>query len=897
MLLEYNIDNYCKKVDDIFSPDAKDYIELKFVFNSDDTELTFLAENNGMGSLKFNMTYSILRGGLVQKELTTEEQDESSSGETPGGSTQEGQDGSLLKEISENEIIYEDGIPVDFGIYNRISAIERKETFKYRWEYKTIDENGNVSETPILMEAGSSSIKYSQLKEDDLWIADVSKTQGELSYMENSGNVSARFIPKDDMTARDVYLYMHNNPNEYTYPKIKREVDYIVSYDNESSKVADRENPKYINQIYNTVSYSIEPSGPNSYKIVSNYKSPHDIYIDLYGNPDSQNTNEDQNVKKYDSIPNIIKETTQVSDDSQTIHNFNDLVSSDIIIRNIDTDNRKVTLLIFLAFKTEIVILKTDYYYANPSLNEYPTISNFIDESGAGEDDHLTINIASEDPKAGSLDAITIKNINPADITSLPYRNLSAIKVYKNMLYVIDNTLDMVLRYDIDYLINPEEKLDNAFTVNSIELVDSMQGSGDATDKIYFNRPYSIEVSDDYVYIVDRGNNCIKQYTHSLNFVKTLKNGHFTRFDVQAAAVNPYVTKIGELTINPNSLWIAYTSTNKLHLSILDNGMEVYNTQIENISILKDDYTWDEEIRSICFTKNNSNYFYITTTKRVYKFHSSNPSYPFASLSYFKQRSIIATTKWSAMHYQWHAVSSLESSAVNGSSENLIQDVTWDYEPPMSSAEVLDNKSFCLTGCPEIEGDIIFHFGILYNNSKIREYIKKMNAGKMSDERISFKDIPHGILSSMIKSVAILLYTEPDSFISSITNPEMKINDIYELNEMIENDYINTLTFNKILHSLNVNLYKIKNSLLGHFRAATNLDNVIVYDNVIMDDYFNNLQFGENDNYYVHDNEQVSIIINRVLENIYDIQEKIIDKMQTEFMAAQSYVNNTSRLI
>ena len=149
----------------------------------------------------------------------------------------------------------------------------------------------------------------------------------------------------------------------------------------------------------------------------------------------------------------------------------------------------------------------------------------------------------------------------------------------------------------------------------------------------------------------------------------------------------------------------------------------------------------------------------------------------------------------------------------------------------------------------------------------------------------------------MIKSSAILLYSEPDSFITTLSNNDLKIYDTYKIEDSVDNDYISSLNINKMLYALISNLLKIKNYLIGHFRAATNIDNVIVYDNIVLDDYFNNLKLNAEEDYFVHNNEVISIIANRAFEDIHDLQEKILQKMQTEFMAAQSYVNNTSRII
>ena len=102
---------------------------------------------------------------------------------------------------------------------------------------------------------------------------------------------------------------------------------------------------------------------------------------------------------------------------------------------------------------------------------------------------------------------------------------------------------------------------------------------------------------------------------------------------------------------------------------------------------------WDEEFKSVKFSFTNSNYYYLATTKRVYKLHLSKPFYPFASLSYFKQRMLLSTMVWSRVPYPWHILPC-------GEDESGI-DITWGYPPATTSAEILDNKAFCLCGVDE----------------------------------------------------------------------------------------------------------------------------------------------------------------------------------------------------
>ena len=88
--------------------------------------------------------------------------------------------------------------------------------------------------------------------------------------------------------------------------------------------------------------------------------------------------------------------------------------------------------------------------------------------------------------------------------------------------------------------------------------------------------------------------------------------------------------------LKPNSLWIFSSTGTNMWVHVLDGKHVAYSHRIEKLHFLKDKYMWDEEFRSVKFSFTNSNYYYLSTTKRVYKIHLSKPYYPFASLSYFK---------------------------------------------------------------------------------------------------------------------------------------------------------------------------------------------------------------------------------------------------------------------
>ena len=78
-------------------------------------------------------------------------------------------------------------------------------------------------------------------------------------------------------------------------------------------------------------------------------------------------------------------------------------------------------------------------------------------------------------------------------------------------------------------------------------------------------------------------------------------------------------------------------------IGISSDNRVVYSHRIDRIEILDDKYMWDEKFKSVKFSFGDSNYYYLCTTKRVYKIHLSKPTYPFASLSYYKQRMALTT--------------------------------------------------------------------------------------------------------------------------------------------------------------------------------------------------------------------------------------------------------------
>ena len=528
--------------------------------------------------------------------------------------------------------------------------------------------------------------------------------------------------------------------------------------------------------------------------------------------------------------------------------------------------------MLFLAFKNKIVIIRYVYYPDDFYVNAWLGSSiDFTDSSN---------------------DVITLEIVEPSNCNSLEFLQIKDIRVHGNYMYVVDEKLNMVLRYNIEYIRTQQGIM--AWNVKSIRLMDSLQGEGTASSKIYFNGPCSICADDDFIYVADRGNGCIKKYTTGFDYVATIRNGNFATHDIQTISINPYKFVMDDGSeISPNSLWVFTSTGTNMFVHVISDGRVLYSHRIENLEMLKDKFMWDEEFRSAKFSFCNSNYYYLCTTKRVYKLHLSKPHYPFASLSYFKQRTLLTSMVWSRVPYPWHILPC-------GEDESGI-DVTWGFRPSTTSAEILDNKGFCLCGADgytlidadgtreQFNGDVIIHLGTLYNQNKIDRYCKI--------HQCTFKDIPQHEKAQMIKCSGFFVYNETTSWLSSLTRLDFPAYNSDDIEDISPNEYVNNLTFNKMVYKVVYNLISLKNHIIGRFWGAYNLDNIMVYDQLEYDDFFQQLRINKDDDLFVHDNEPMSIMINRIFEKIYDLQETILSHMEAKYRSQGAFTNNSFRII
>lgn len=539
-----------------------------------------------------------------------------------------------------------------------------------------------------------------------------------------------------------------------------------------------------------------------------------------------------------------------------------------------------------------------------------------------------------------NLNIFTFSKIDPNNIDSASFKNISGIALDGNYLYVIDNQLNGLFKYDISKCLS-----DRGAATNRIMLVDQIQGFGDLNQPYRFNNPQSIAAFDNTIAVFDKGNNVIKVLDNFFNHKFTIRSGGFIRQNTRTVSICPYEFILNEETIEKGSIWVITEAADKIIINIFSNkGEYLGDYQVLYLELLKtywynpedgqpssDEPIYNQEIvKKIDFSYNNSNYFYIVTNKRIVKFQLSKLTYPIGIISYYYRSITLDDLVWENVYMPWENVQDLGN--------NLIP---WDYDRSTELSAYPQNVCFSITGTPELNEDVIFNIidnrsyygqGKLqrvdnYTDNKLLYYDKNrdytylkinldgrvnppvlVNTGDIVDEyRPSAQNTPEKVegktfvikeeevIFKLHKNV-ILFFKEPNILKSSLLKSDINVYSEEELSFKDNQEYYNVLTFNKILYKLFFNLSEIKKYIFGTFVGGYSIDGLMTYDHVKPDSSFQELG-SDKENFFMGENELTSIILNRCFTSIYNTQVNIIKKMQTSFISTLNYNINSYRII
>ena len=615
---------------------------------------------------------------------------------------------------------------------------------------------------------------------------------------------------------------------------------------------------------------------------------------------------------------------------------IDNIVASEIFYTDkIDELSGKTLYGVFLAFKDKINL----YNFYIPDEN----ILN-PDEDPFNKDQSVTFiddNIAKRKFKTvnNQLHLKEFTHIDPNDNNSFEFKNISSIKIDGNYLYVIDKDLNALFQYDISRCLT-----DRGVASNKIILLNYLHGKGDFRDYYLFNSPISVTAFNGNVAVLDKGNNVIKVYDKYFNFKYLLRHGAFSRQNSCCLAYLPYDIIIDGTLIEKEALFVLSDTVNKVTIDIFGKNGEYFGNKIINNLELKVKYWTDpttglyshpvspisskEVLKGINFSYNNSNYFYIVTDRRIIKLQLSNITNPLGIISYTAKSEATNNLVWELCEQPWDAL--------QGDQNELL---TWERaEFEKREAIYPTNKCFSICGNPNIDNDIIFNIidnKIHYSNGKLQRWDnnddKKLlfidnitgeytynskTEGKdnnkvycETNELINvYKNIDNKpvkqdetfIISEITEKIkffnGIMIYNEPNTLKSLLQKTDLSSFTKEELSILDNKDYVNQITLNNILYKLYFNLTEIKKYLIGTFLAGYSNEHIMVYNGIEVDSSIANTG-NDQENFFIGENEQISIVLNRCFINLYKVQVNILKKIQTKFSSDILYNQNSYNII
>jgi hypothetical protein len=395
----------------------------------------------------------------------------------------------------------------------------------------------------------------------------------------------------------------------------------------------------------------------------------------------------------------------------------------------------------------------------------------------------------------------------------LRLQNISSIAAdsEKNILYINDRNRQQIFKTDVKTIVNQDRT-----GLRKIKLIDTIGGEG--TEKTNFTDNKYIEYGNKNLYVYDDVEKKIKKFSEDFKFKIEYSNSNFFK-------ENEFIS----MTLNKNfDLLYILTKTYKIIVLNANNFNEVDRYEISSnpfefsIPLIAK----FELPRKIIFSENDSNIYYLQTTKNVYKYFVNTQSKNI-------ERFTINIQFDSVM--MWNTIFSKFSA----------YEVAWDDLPDFDVFTIASN-GLVVIGNENIDSDKL----ILWSNRRVFSFNEDNN-------------------------LITLLNTQRPNF--------------YKKSEIFLNDeYFNNITFNSTLyrHLFNLNLLgsNLNKKLLAKFDTLET-DGYLRFDEFLemsKEDKIN-LDITDQKQFFVGVNETLNgNTLNRVMTNIYEYQGKIIEAVKTK---------------
>tara|TARA_R110002153_G_scaffold53177_2_gene148480 strand:- start:14933 stop:16873 length:1941 start_codon:yes stop_codon:yes gene_type:complete len=374
------------------------------------------------------------------------------------------------------------------------------------------------------------------------------------------------------------------------------------------------------------------------------------------------------------------------------------------------------------------------------------------------------------------------------------------------ILYVADRLKNNIHKFDVSSLVNTDRT-----GVKQFRLIDTIGGTG--TLESNFESIEKIEYGKDFLFVYDDTEFTIKKFTKELNFVAKYTNKKFFKDNtVMDITTDPY----------KNFLYIL-TKTFKIQVIRIKDltFVTTYDLGEENFGTTRPN-------RFIVST-NNSNIYYLQTTKDIFKGHLSKLNEGYDSvIGRFKIKANVNFDKpWGEYEDQndYWKTDVLPSPAAGIQGE-------WN--------KLSDSTNFNFTGLERLPLESNFEKIYTITDRSILEFTENSAAvNLLSDERPTFFDLE-----------------------------EIEVKD----------DYFNAFNYNSSLYKLAFNVNLLNANICKALKVQfVNTRKEFLSFNNIDPDTIDNIKLLDQNELYVGVNEVISTnVFNRTVEKLYDYQELLL---------------------
>lgn len=428
------------------------------------------------------------------------------------------------------------------------------------------------------------------------------------------------------------------------------------------------------------------------------------------------------------------------------------------------------------------------------------TLFNFIDNTIFTfnlSSNNQTFSFINSSTKVGVFEDLEFKKIVSVDTGPL-----------NKTLYISDSGNNSLFKVDVNSITNRDRNNSRRYLLTNVI---GSSGTGDTN----FNIIDKVTYGNDSVFVYDRGDKIIKEYSEEFNLLKIYKNFKFLN--------------------NNNLVDIKYDKVNDKLYALFDN-FKILVIDGKNFNTL-DEYIFDANIfesetpKKLLFSQNDSNIYYLITTKNVYKYFVNTKKLNIGK--FLTDYNINFQITWEEVNIPpdtWSGLTHTSAITGRGSQEWNINNISHEFN--IIDCDIINT------------GSGIDNFYILTHDGNLKH--------------------------------KLLIMEENNNDISFLINDNPNL---ITLNNLLINDeYFNNISYNNLIYKFLFNLNLLTNEI-GRSLFVKYDNDFVILDSIKTVDINDKLIFGNITNekdFYVGVNETASTkIFNRTLSNLYYYIENI----------------------